>query len=223
MKRFIKSLKLLKYGLQAKTLLILTVFFFVAGVLIELFLANVGSDIVSGLYLSISGVYIYQLMVTPTASSLVQTSSYKYALQTKYPTIMTMCTTLFTFSIFVCLRVYRIANLGGREFSEATMTTSRGIFVTALLCGILLTYNGICFKKYILSFILLFAVVFLIIATGSFDYLSSALSFTDNFSYSTLIISSYALVVAGGILGWLVSILCYRMPIDALSVRSALR
>ncbi len=223
MKNFFRSLKLLKYGLQVRTMLILTIVFFIAGVLMELFLTGTGTDVISGMYLVISGAYIYQLMMTPSASSLVQTSSFRRNLQTKYPMIMTLCTTLFTFTVFVLLRTRRILAMGGKESGEAAAAASKGIFVTAALASLILIYMGVCFKKYILSFVFLIIVAFVLGLTGTIDHLSRLFTFVNCLNYPTLILTSYGVIIAGAILGWLISILCYRMPIDALAIRAALR
>ena len=222
MKQFIKSLKLLKYGLQFKTMIILTIVFFALGIIFEV--TSYGGDmgILSGLYMVLAGVYIYQLMLTPSVSKLVQTSSFRRKMQTIYPMILTELTSLFSFTVFVIIRVARIEARGGRYFDEGTLVSSKGILITAVLAAILIIYDGICFKYYIASFAVMF-VALIIIAFRYAAGLSTVFDFADSLSYAQLIGLSYGLLLVGGLICWLISIFAYRKPIDNLSVRTAIR
>ena len=124
---------MLRYGLQVKTMLILSVAFFMFGLVFEFTLSSIDyNNITSGLYLAISGVYVYQIMLTSSVSSLVQTSSMKHGLQTIYPAVFTLMTSLFTFTVFVVIRIVRINNMG----DDFSLFFAKGILSTAFLLGL---------------------------------------------------------------------------------------
>ena len=220
MKNFIKAMKMLRYGLQVKTMLILSVAFFMFGLVFEFTLSSIDyNNITSGLYLAISGVYVYQIMLTSSVSSLVQTSSMKHGLQTIYPAVFTLMTSLFTFTVFVVIRVVRINNMG----DDFSLPFAKGILSTAFLLGLLLAYMGLCYKQFILSLIILCIGVAVILFTGYAGRMVKMLDFANDLSLGMIVCLGYLIVLAGWILCWLFSILLYRRPIDFLSVRAALR
>ncbi len=224
MKNFIKSLKMIRYGLQVKTMTILTLAFFAFGIVFEFTMSKSdGTNITSGLYMAIAGVYAYQVIVSSSVSSLVQTSSMKHGLQTTYPTLFTLITSLFTFTTFVIIRVCRINSLGGKDFDEFTLSSAKGILTCAFLVMICAVYMGISYKSFIFSLVILSLGVIAVMFSSTFGRFSSLLDFANNWSMATIIIVSYCMVLVGWVLCWLISNLLYRKSIDTLSVRAALR
>ena len=79
MKTLITYFKMMKYALQAKLILVLTLFFFIFGIVFELLdFTRAGSSYsLAALYLALTGMYFYQLVFSSTVSKLVQSSPLK--------------------------------------------------------------------------------------------------------------------------------------------------
>ena len=223
MKDFFKALKLLKYGLQLKTLIILSSAFFIFGIVIELFMKGTSIDMISGLYMTLSGAFIYQLMVTASISSLVQTSPFRRRMQTIYPAVTTLITMLFTFSTFVIMRSVRITKMGGINASPEALANAKGIFLTAILAALLFAYSGICYKNYIFSLIIVAVLAFGIAFSAQLRGSRISMGFIETLSLPCLIAISYVIVFAGWLLCLLLSVLLYRKPFDNLAIRASLR
>ncbi|MCR5769032.1 MAG: hypothetical protein K6G45_11155 [Lachnospiraceae bacterium] len=224
MKNFVKSIKMLRYGLQVKMQLILTLAFLVLGIVFELTMSRVDSgSIISGLYLAISGVYVFQLMMSSSVSTLVQTSSLKRGLQTVHPVIFTTLTTLLTYTIFVCIRVVRINKMGGKDFDESSLNASKGIIAVGLMAALLLVYMGICYKLFIVSIVILCIGVVAIMLMGNISLVSRVFDFANDMSLTSIIALGYGCIIVGGLLCRLFMGLLYRRSIDMLAVRTALR
>ncbi len=232
MKNMIKYIKLLKYGLQLRTMVILAVIFFALGIVYELIDFN-GTGIIpfSGLYLAISGMYIYQVVITASVSSLVQTSFVKRKLQTSVPVLFTTFCLLITYTIFVILRLNLAAGrtLDADPSADLTIFYVQ-IFSSAVLICLILLYFAFSFRFYVVSTIVLFIVLFptlILFARSDWSIAASVIDFVgsiiENFSHGTVIALSYAIILLGSALCYFVNVAFYRRPLSNIAYRTALR
>ena len=232
MKDIIKYFKLLKYGLQIKAMVILAVIFFGLGIVYELVNFN-GEGLIpfSGLYLAISGMYIYQVVITASVSCLVQTSSVKKNLQCSAPVLFTTVCILFTYTVFVILRLNFAKNraLAADPAADTTVFYLH-LLSTAALIALILLYFAFSYRYYVIStvalcFVLVPTLVLFMRMDWSFtvavkDFVSIII---DRFGHGAVIGISYILILAGAGLCYLANLAMYRKPLSHIAYRAALR
>lgn len=225
-KDFLKTLKMLKFSINFKNLVACAVIFFGIGIVFELFLNTNTLSALSGIYMSLGGAYLYQMVVTPTVSTLVSSSPYKRRFQTIIPSFIQFITNLFTFTCFLLIRLFNIYKLqNSAESIEAEVFNTQysnlvtGILVTAAVFLILGCYSALGNKKMIFSliciFIFLYPLLFLMINNNAnLSFLRLSLPVTIAISYGILILT-FAVI-------YFLSLLLYRIPLDPASYKTAL-
>lgn len=228
MKDLVKYFKMIKYALQAKMIFILAIIFFVLGILFEFgdFSGHSSSYSLSCLYLALTAMYFYQLVFSTTVSKLVQSSPMKKKLQTVGPTAVTLITSLFTFTVYVVIRLIRITP----QFLEDNGTTYANTYSTILFMAVwyflFSAYMSISYKSYIISIIIVAVSVIAILVFGSTTDIF--INITDKLliggSNPVLLIAvSLGIILIGSLVGYVISLLLYKKPISDMAVRYALR
>ncbi|MBO4416223.1 MAG: hypothetical protein J5824_09640 [Lachnospiraceae bacterium] len=232
MKDIIKYFKLLKYGLQIKTMVILSIVFFALGIVYECVDLNGGGIIpFSGLYMALSGMYIYQVVITTTVSSLVQVSSMKKKLQCGAPVFFTTCCLLITYTAFVVIRLcITRKRLLAADPSMDTTNYYLQIVFTSLLIAFLFLYFSFSYRFYIISTVILCVTLFplmLLFIRSGFSVTDRIISFVygiiEKLGGGGAIALSYAIILLGALLCYLVNLALYRRPIQSIAFRTALR
>ena len=228
MKTLITYFKMMKYALQAKLILVLTLFFFIFGIVFELLdFTRAGSSYsLAALYLALTGMYFYQLVFSSTVSKLVQSSPLKKKLQTSGPILASLILSLLVFAIYVVIRLFRITP----EFLEENETSYAQGYSTILFMGVCIfvffIYLAFSYKTYIFSLIFVGVTIIGIlgfgITTTSLVTLSEKLMIDGNNPILIIMVSA-VLIVLGAVLGYIISLLLYKKPISDLAVRYALR
>ncbi len=227
-----KYFKMIKYGLQVRTMIILTVIFFVLGIIYELIDFNSNGIIpFSGLYLGIAGTYIYSVLMTPTVSALIQTSAMKRKLQGAVPAIFAGACTLITFTVFMLLRFFvGLPRLLKADPGADTTIIYVNTFCTAVLLAVLFIYYSFNYRYYVVSTVALCLVLiptlFIFIridwplARDIFKFISGI---TEAVGGGAVIALSYVIILIGIAMCYGFNLLLYRKPISALAYRAALR
>ncbi|MBO4416444.1 MAG: hypothetical protein J5824_10765, partial [Lachnospiraceae bacterium] len=162
MKNIIRYFKLLKFGLQARTMIILSLFFLALGIFYEMIDFNSNGLIpFSGLYLGISGMYIYQVVITSSVSALVQVSPFKKKLQCGVPAAFTAVCICITFTIFVVLRL-TVGMPRALNENPAADTTIFYIHImtTAIMLAFIFLYFSFSYRYYVVATIILCIALF---------------------------------------------------------------
>ena len=228
MKDLVKYFKMMKYALQAKMIFILAIIFFVLGILFEFtdFSGHSSSYSLACLYLALTAMYFYQLVFTTTVSKLVQSSPMKKKLQTVAPTVVTLITSLFTFAVYVTIRLIRITP----QFLEDNNTTYTNTYSTILFMAVWFflfsVYLSISYKSFIISMVIIAVSVIAVLAFGSTTniFINITGKLLINGSNPVLLIAvSLALILLGTLVGYVISLLLYKKPISDMAVRYALR
>ncbi|MCR4992361.1 MAG: hypothetical protein K6A45_04890 [Lachnospiraceae bacterium] len=228
MKDLVKYFKMMKYALQAKMIFILAIIFFVLGLLFEFgdFSDHNSSYSLSCLYLALTAMYFYQLVFSTTVSKLVQSSPMKKKLQTVGPAAVTLITSLLTFTVYVVIRLIRITP----QFLEDNGTTYANAYSTILFMAVwyflFSAYLSISYKSYIISIVIVAVSVIAVLVFGSTTDIF--INITDKLliggSNPVLLIAvSLGIILIGSLVGYVISLLLYKMPISDMAVRYALR
>jgi hypothetical protein len=228
MKDLVKYFKMMKYALQAKMIFILAIIFFVLGLLFEFgdFSGHNSSYSLSCLYLALTAMYFYQLVFSTTVSKLVQSSPMKRKLQTVGPAAVTLITSLLTFTVYVVIRLIRITP----QFLEDNGTTYANAYSTILFMAVwyflFSAYLSISYKSYIISIVIVAVSVIAILVFGSTTDIF--INITDKLLIGgsnpvLLIVVSLGIILIGSLVGYIISLLLYKMPISDMAVRYALR
>lgn len=228
MKDLVKYFKMMKYALQAKMIFILAIIFFVLGILFEFgdFSGHNSSYSLSCLYLALTAMYFYQLVFSTTVSKLVQSSPMKKKLQTVGPAAVTLITSLLTFTVYVVIRLIRITP----QFLEDNGTTYANAYSTILFMAVwyflFSAYLSISYKSYIISIVIVAVSVIAVLVFGSTTDIF--INITDKLliggSNPVLLIAvSLGIILIGSLVGYVISLLLYKMPISDMAVRYALR
>lgn len=214
------GIRLMRYSLQYKTILGLLIFFMIFGIAMELMAGTEGTNL-GGVYMAISGVYIYQMVITNSASAVVAASPARKALQTYVPTILSGIATLIFYTVFAVLRLVRINRTPEIMASPELKAGQISSFVIiALLIFVMFLYNAIAYKMYLAALIIFIPSIFIICSSsGTFD-LSKFIPTLG--TPVTALIISYALIFAGMLGGYLLSLLLYRKPLDAKTYKAAI-
>ena len=238
MKSLIKYLKIIRYGLQFRTMMLLTVLFIGMGVMFEMTLTfdNMFGMSLGGLYLGLVGAYSYQLITTPAVAKLVNASPIKKDLLTKAPVLISLIISLFSFTIFILVRLFY--NIGVRLPAEAAAHPGAeallhvSILYCALLVFVLMIYSPINFKFYWVGIALLAAYVIGMLVFGNSmtvtafaveKYNDMVAAFGYNVTLALLIAASYVLIFLGAAIGYLFNCLTVKHEISEFSYRYALK
>ncbi len=228
MKDFVKYIKMMRYALQFKMIIILSALFFVFGIIFEI--AGMGATDSSyslpALYLALTGMYFYQMVFSCTVSKMVQSSPMKKKLQVTGPILITFISSLIVFAVYVALRLIKITP----EFLYDNNITYPRAYSTipfmAVWLFIFFVYMAFSYRSFILSMVFIFLTIIGILGfsfkTEIFIRMSENLIGADN-SPLMIIIVSLAIIIAGAVIGYILSLLLYKKPISEMAVRYALR
>ena len=226
MKDIIICFKLIRYGLQFKLMCILGAAFFGLGILFEI--KGAGTTNLGGLYLSIAGLYVFQLAFTPSIAKLVQTSPYKKKIQTFGTAALSTLCSLFTFTVLVIIRVLKAKSPDFADDGIDIITHYGALIYSAMVVAVLLVYISFSFKMYITSLIVCITLVLGFMFLGFNEEKSpfikiTELLMTDGDSPLMVILVSYGIIIAGGIICYLISRLLYKHELSGLAVKNAMR
>ncbi len=218
-------IKMIKYGTQFKLMCILTLFFFIIGILFEVL--DSSSSTMGAVYLSLSGLYIFQLLFTTSIAKVIQTSPYKKKIQVNGTTILSLIMCLFTFSILV---VIRLLKWDPEYYADQGINANfyfSSILFAAIVIAFLLFYMAFSFKMYMAALVICIMFVVGFMMTSMKESTSPFVRLADLFMNgddpTVLIICSYGIVLLGGLLCYIASSLLYRKELSGMAIRSALR
>lgn len=211
------GLKILTYGLQYKTMFTLFAVFVGFGIIFEVF-ASESMGNMGGIYLILTGSYIFQAVITSSIATSIAASSAKRKLQVKLPVLFSSVLVLLFYTLFVALRAIRLS-LG--DYSEEVIRSSFVAFVSVALLGLMIqVYNSIAYKFFIPSLIIMLILMIPLMVLGMRDVmLFSPISFENNWMY---VLIGYALIIIGSAASYLLSNLLFKFEIDPKAYKSAL-
>lgn len=204
--------KIVGYGLRIKTQLGLAALFAGLGILFEILS---GGELSTGsFYIVLSGMFIYQLIISTDVSTLVQSSPYKKKIQCTYPILATAPWLYLTLTILSIVHA-----IFARESEEKYLTMCRLTVLLGCLLFVLMFYFGLAYKFFV------GATVFMVISVFPpiiiFDNENRLSAMCTNLGVCTLI--AYLLMTLGVVCCWLVTRLTYKKELSKIAFKAALR
>lgn len=207
-KDFLLAVKLMKYGLSVKLELALGLICLIAGIFTDIKLK--GSSFIGGFYISLSFLFLFQLLLSIDVSTLVQSSAYKKKIQLVLPYLFVIPAILLTFTLTIILHIALIRRgVEGYSDSENFLMQTNYILLLSIMLGIVMIYFGFCYKYFVVSTVILIFVIIAVEAIaniGMFHRICQSLPLT--------IAVSYLILIAGIALSCLFSALLYRKKLS---------
>ena len=205
--------KIIQYGLSVKKQLGFAIMFAAIGIALEL--VTKGTQPVGAFYIVLSGLFIYQMIISSGVSTLIQSSPYKKKIQCTYPLLAVIPWTYITFTIIVI--IHGIFAKGTDP--ETGSQYGANILLIGFLLFITMAYFGICYKYFILSTVLMcFSITFPMTAINIISHKHIAL-FSN---YAACAAIAYVLLTLGSILSWVLTRLLYKKDLSRLAFRGVL-
>ena len=238
MKKLITYFKLLKYGLQYRTMMIMTVLFIGMGILFEMTasLSSLFGMSLGGLYMALIGAYMYQLVATVAVAKVVSASPMKKELLTSAPIIMATIVSLVTYTIFILVRLFYTIGIRLPKEAELYPDAEAMLVMSILYCGglifVLMIYLPVSFKKYAFGIIILAAYMVFMLVIGNGVKMTSFMvdkyyvlvdTFGKEITLGLVIAASYVMLLLGSFVGYLINCLTIRQEYSEFTYRNALR
>ena len=208
--------KLLKYGYKLKLNVILLALFAIIGIASDIM--SKGTSIIGGVYFMMSGMFTFQLIMSMDVSELIQSTSLKKKLQIHIPVLSSTVINLVVFTFLVVERVILI-QYGVADKTQLIYT----LFTLDVALFIVYLYTSICYKYYVLGFIVfmvLFMGVFTAFSGAAFVPVSNAVF---KLGLPVVALLGYIAIFAGGALEILIGELLYKKPLSEFAFRGFFR
>lgn len=211
------GLKMMKYGLQYKTMKNMFIIFIVLGTIFE-FLGNYMGNL-GGLYLILVGTYMYQMIITSTISTYISSSPKALKIQSLIPGVITCATMLLGYTYFILLRFIHTKTwlfLDDPEFIANTFST---LLLISCLAFVIQVYNAFAYKFFMPSMILMVIIEVPLLTLG----MNSEFLFPiPVLSFAGYILAGYIIILAGGLLGIFTGNLIKRKALDPRAYKTAM-
>lgn len=205
--------KIIQYGLSVKKQLGFALMFAAIGIAVEL--ATKGAQPVGAFYIVLSGLFIYQMIISSDVSTLIQSSPYKKKIQCTYPLLAVIPWTYIAFTIIVVIHGVFANGADPKIHAEY----GANIFLIGFLLFITMAYFGISYKYFILSTVFMCCSV--PIPMMGINILAHR--FESVFSnYAACAAAAYVLLTLGSILSWVLTRLLYKKDLSKLAFKGVL-
>ena len=210
--------KMLKYGLQFKTMVAMIAVFGVAGILFEVSNSDMGN--LGGIYLALVCSYFYQMVITSSVSSFVTASPMKAKIQTIIPTLFSFGSAFIGYSLFVVCRIIRINIFGYQKGTDEYASLMFGFILVGIMNLLIQIYNAFAYKYFMVSMIGMMVLMLPLMTLGMNDYFLD--SITWNFNLPISVIMGLVLMIMGSILQYVFSKSILGKELDPRTYKSAL-
>ena len=214
---------MIKYSLSMKMNITMAVLFFLLGLAMELYQAFWVTDTVSegvipfgAVFMICTAMFPSQMLVSLDVSLMAQASDYKKKLQTSLSTLMILIGNLVMFTLILIIRMIGVAVTPG-----ATLEMMH-ILPVGIFSALIILYSGIVYKFFIMSIIVLYAI--LAGFGGYIGYMTGSGQLVGGYGGLGLgtaadIILSYVLIFVAAGIGYLISLAVYKFPLSRYAFR----
>ena len=214
---------MIKYSLIMKMNITMAVLFFLLGLAMELYQAFWVTDTVSegvipfgAVFMICTAMFPSQMLVSLDVSLMAQASAYKKKLQTSLSTLMILIGNLVMFTLILIIRMIGVAVTPG-----ATLEMMH-ILPVGIFSALIILYSGIVYKFFIMSIIVLYAI--LAGFGGYIGYMTGSGQLVGGYGGLGLgtaadIILSYVLIFVAAGIGYLISLAVYKFPLSRYAFR----
>lgn len=211
------GIKVMKYGLQFKTMVIMFVMFFVLGTAMEI---SNGIGNMGGIYLVILGTYIYQMIITSSVSTYVSASPKALKLQAVIPSVLSLIMMIIGYTYFFILRFVRTQAWIYSDTPGFAIEQFSGLTIVAALAFVIQVYNAFAYKYYIPSMITMLILEIPIMGYGMNVNVVAFLPRVESiWFYSGL---GLVIIIIGGLLGLFCANLVKRKGLDPKTYKAAM-
>lgn len=220
----IKNLKLglksLRYAYGIKLNLLLLIAFLALGIVCHAF----GNDMALGVYgdfmLMCTAMVPAQLIFSLSASNMVLASPVRKKMQTSIPALLTYSNMVL---VYIAMFAYRMVRVWGNPGLAGALGGE--LVAMAVMMALFMLYLGVAYKYFIVSVLLVVVVMVLFSIneglTGSLFYMELFGQGMGSVALSALL--GMGILVLGGFLQYLVSLLLYRAPMSKMAQSAPLR
>jgi len=205
--------KLVQYGLSIKKQLGFAIMFALIGIAVEI--ASKGSQFIGAFYVVLSGLFIYQMIISSDVSTLVQSSPYKKKIQCFYPLIAIIPWTYIAFTIVVLIHMFFTKSADAQGYREYSMN----ILLIGMMLFISMIYFGVSYKYFVLSTILMCVSVGVLMSAMGFISRKGSSLFD---SYGLCVALAYLLLTIGSVLSGVISRLLYKKDLSKMAFKGVL-
>jgi len=199
--------KIVQYGLSLKKQMAFAIGFAVIGIVLEA--VTMGRQSTGAFYIVLSGLFIYQLIISADVSTLVQSSPYKKKIQCFYPIISVVPWTYITFTIIAVLHGFFAKAGNSREHAMNIFLIGCFLFVTMI-------YFGVTYKFFVVSTVLMCISITIPITVVNILNRKGATLFD---SYGLCVLIAYILLTAGSLLSFVLSNVTYKYELSPIAFR----
>lgn len=214
------GLKILKYGLNAKGVILPLVLSLGLGVFLEIFMPIAPF---SCMYIGMGAMLLIQLIHSVSVSNMVQTSTYKKRIQTIIPTLVGGVYLLIANTISILFKwigYLRVANISDPDIIIIIEPNElpNAIIVSSIIMVFIMLYSGTAMKHFYLA-----SIVFI----GSFICFTNYMSELEipmlDISTPVAILISYVIILAGMGIMYLIFCVSYKKEYSKATFETALK
>lgn len=193
------GLKIIKYGLNVKISVIVSIFLLIIGILMDL---AAPSALINGPYVGMGGMFIVQMICSVSVSTMVQSSEHKRQIQTSVPVIV--CGGY----LLVGNTISFLVKLAGMLFFELDLSeVANGMVFNAVLMAIIALYMAGALKSFRIATVC-FSVCYLL-----FYFLMSSVYYMEGVTllpFEIAVVFSYVMIIVVMVLMYLLLAAMYK-------------
>ena len=216
LKDIILGFKLVKYGYKLKENIIMLAFITAIGVIVEI--QSKGTSIIGGFYFMLVGMFAYQLIMSVDVSEYIQTSAMKRKLQLTIPVIT--CTALYLFIFtFIIIEKCILINM----YPENQKMLIMSLVQLELVMLIVFVFSSICYKYFLLGFLLFLVLAFAVIIISSFLFNTPFAPTVLSIPFGVFAVTGYLVIFIGAVLEYIIGSKLYNKPLSQFAFKGLLK
>ena len=216
LKDIILGFKLVKYGYKLKENIFMLVIFTAIGLFVEI--QSKGTSIIGGLYFMLVGMFTYQLIMSVDVSEYIQTSAMKRKLQLTIPVITSTALYLFIFT-FIIIEKCILINM----YPENQKMLIMSLVQLELFMLIVFAFSSICYKYFLLGFLLFIVLDFAVIIISSFLFNTPFASTVLSIPFGVFAVTGYLVIFIGAVLEYIIGSKLYNKPLSQFAFKGLLK
>ena len=216
LKDIILGFKLVKYGYKLKENIFMLVIFTAIGLFVEI--QSKGTSIIGGLYFMLVGMFTYQLIMSVDVSEYIQTSAMKRKLQLTIPVITSTALYLFIFT-FIIIEKCILINM----YPENQKMLIMSLVQLELFMLIVFAFSSICYKYFLLGFLLFIVLDFAVIIISSFLFNTPFAPTVLSIPFGVFAVTGYLVIFIGSVLEYIIGSKLYNKPLSQFAFKGLLK
>lgn len=216
------GIKLIRYAFGIKLSAVFIVALTVIGLIIDFMLR--GTTFIGVFFVSLLPMFLVQFLYSICLSNNVGASAWRKRMQTTMPALLAFLANVIVFTVIIIIKMVEI-----RMFPEESSVILGCLLVVAVLQILLGVYNGLCYKYFALSLIVMYILIFGCSFLGGYSMVIREESLSVGFSApvyhspAAVVLITYVSIVIGAVLQYVVSLVVYKKPLSKWAQGAAMR